>query len=122
MTVISLTGGFYQAIPCEEVAYILNDKARYIHDYPQCQTDWAGSRVTHVSVQANVIDQSSELGFTAALQCVFGMSTWVGMWLHAIGTEYYLLKTKGESDRLREVSPQRQDILRALRAEQDATK
>ncbi|KAG9093526.1 hypothetical protein FRC06_011478, partial [Ceratobasidium sp. 370] len=29
MIVISLTGGFYQAIPCKEAEYILNDKFRY---------------------------------------------------------------------------------------------
>ncbi|KAG8686036.1 hypothetical protein FRC12_024105 [Ceratobasidium sp. 428] len=122
MTVISLTGGLYQAIPCGEVAYILNNRSEYSRKYPQCQAEWTGPRVTHVSVEANVIDDTNELGFTAALQCVFGMSTWVGMWIHAIGTEYYLLKTKDESDRLREAPTKRRGILRALRADQPGAK
>ncbi|KAG9099807.1 hypothetical protein FS749_000338 [Ceratobasidium sp. UAMH 11750] len=109
MIVISLTGGFYQAIPCKEVAYILNDTSRYVRDYPQCQPEWTGPRTTHVLVEADIND-STELGLTAALWCVFGMSTWVGLWIHAIGTEYYLLKTKDESDRLREVSTKRQKL------------
>ncbi|QRV78407.1 hypothetical protein RhiJN_06422 [Ceratobasidium sp. AG-Ba] len=121
MVIITAMGGFYQVIPCDEIAYTLNNTDRYAHDYPQCQEGWNGSRVTHVAIEANIEDDS-QLGVTAALQSVFGMSTWVGLWIHAIITEYYLFKTKEESDRLLEVSMKRQNARRALIAEQGTRK
>ncbi|KAG9076367.1 hypothetical protein FS749_011878 [Ceratobasidium sp. UAMH 11750] len=101
----SLAGGFYHAIPCDDVEYVLNDKEMYARDYPQCQPGWTGSQVTHVSIEAGI---SNELAATAAIRAVFGASTWGGLWLNAIICEYYLYRTKDESDRLKTVSAKRQ--------------
>ncbi|KAG8739161.1 hypothetical protein FRC10_006084 [Ceratobasidium sp. 414] len=78
---VSLSGGFYHAIPCEDVEYILDDKEVYARDYPQCQPGWSGSQVTHVSIEAGVVN---ELAATAAIRAVFGASAWGGLWVNAV--------------------------------------
>ncbi|KAG9104538.1 hypothetical protein FRC07_009783, partial [Ceratobasidium sp. 392] len=76
MVYISITGtAFYHALPCEDIEYVLNNKALYTRDFPQCQIGWTGSPVTHVSVQAGV---DNELATTAGIRAVFGASTWAG--------------------------------------------
>ncbi|KAG8684123.1 hypothetical protein FRC09_015591 [Ceratobasidium sp. 395] len=105
---------YYYAIPCDEVAYILNDQELYVRDYPQCQSEWTGSRVTHVSIEANAAAKT-ELGITAAARSAFGASMWIAILIHVLGTEYYLYKTKDESERLRELSTKRQKARQALK-------
>lgn len=112
MIAMSVKGGFYQSISCQEVEYILDDAALYAHNYPQCQAEWMGHNTTHVTIEANL---ENELGIASGTRQTFGMSLWVGLWIHAIIVEYYLHRTKEESARLREVSTRRQNAYRALK-------
>jgi hypothetical protein len=74
---------FKQIVSCDEAAHVINDQDLYARDYPQCQATWPGPRVTHVTAEANINDVYG-LGLTAASRLVFGMSIWVGIWVHAI--------------------------------------
>ncbi|KAF8606932.1 hypothetical protein BDV93DRAFT_520546 [Ceratobasidium sp. AG-I] len=114
MIYMLLAGGFYQSMSCQEVEFILNGTALYERDYPQCWAEGPASRVTHVAVGANL----SGLGVASALRQTAAMGTWVALWIHAIGVEYYLYRTKDESDRLREVSTKRQHARRMLEERQ----
>lgn len=66
---------------CQEVAYALNNVTVYVHDYPQCQEEWNGPSVTHVSIEASL---KSSLGVASAARQTFGMSIWVAAWIHSI--------------------------------------
>ncbi|KAG9088087.1 hypothetical protein FS749_002426 [Ceratobasidium sp. UAMH 11750] len=113
MVYVTVARGYYYAIPCDQVSYILDDQELYARDYPQCQAEWIGSRVTHVSIEANVSEEAG-LGITAAARVTFGASMWIAILIHVLGTEYYLYKTKDESERLRDVSGKRQKARQAL--------
>ncbi|KAG9103838.1 hypothetical protein FRC06_007650 [Ceratobasidium sp. 370] len=111
---ISKARGYYYALPCDEVGYVLNNQELYARDYPQCQAGWTGSRVTHVSVEANAGDKTG-LGLAAAARSAFGTSMWIAILIHVLGTEYYLYKTKDESERLQQVSTKRQKVRQLLK-------
>lgn len=113
MAFVGLTGGYYTTMSCAEVAHSLNDPDLFAREYPQCLPNWSGKPVTHVSIEAGL---DSDLALAAGTQVTFGMSIWVGLWIHAIGVEYYLFKTKDESERLHEVSTKRQNARRGLLA------
>ncbi|CAE6440149.1 unnamed protein product [Rhizoctonia solani] len=109
MNIIFASGGFYTTMGCDEVANSLDNATMFIHDYPQCQPGWTGKPVTQVSVLAGRHDQ---LGIAAAARITFGTSMWISLCIHLIGTEYYLYKSKDESDRLHRVSNKLQNIRR----------
>ncbi|KAG8743518.1 hypothetical protein FRC10_011909 [Ceratobasidium sp. 414] len=111
---VSKVRGYYYAIPCDEVAYVLNNQELYARDYPQCQAEWPGSRVTHVSIEAKASEKTG-LGLTAAARSAFGTSMWIAILIHVLGTEYYLYKTKDESQRLRGLSTKRQKARQMLK-------
>ncbi|KAG8730695.1 hypothetical protein FRC12_020121 [Ceratobasidium sp. 428] len=106
---VSMVGGYYSTFSCDEVAYILNNQDLYMRDFPQCQANWPGSPVTHVSIEANPEDGTG-LGLNASPRVAFGASLWISLLIHVIGAEYYLYRTKDESERLREVSIKRQNL------------
>ncbi|KAG9094654.1 hypothetical protein FS749_012076 [Ceratobasidium sp. UAMH 11750] len=111
---VSVVRGYHHTLTCDEVGYILNNQEMYARDYPQCQPGWTGPRVNSVSIEANPGDATG-LGMAAAHRFNFGPSMWIAIWIHIIATEYYLFKTKDESDRLRELSTKRQNICRMIK-------
>ncbi|KAG9078112.1 hypothetical protein FRC06_008526, partial [Ceratobasidium sp. 370] len=58
---------------------------------------------------------ANELAATAAIRAVFGASTWGGLWINAVICEYYLFRTKDESDRLKAGSAKRQNARQMLK-------
>ncbi|KAG9125741.1 hypothetical protein FRC07_006400 [Ceratobasidium sp. 392] len=111
---LSVARGHYYTLTCDEVAHLLNNQQLYARDYPQCQPEWHGPQVKSISIEANPGDDT-ELGMTAAFRSVFGPSIWISIWIHAIVTEYYLFKSRDESNRLRELSLKRQNVRRILK-------
>ncbi|KAG9103834.1 hypothetical protein FRC06_007646 [Ceratobasidium sp. 370] len=105
---------FKQTLTCDEVAHILNNQDMYARDYPQCQPEWTGPRVKSVSIEAYPGDTTG-LGMAATVRFNFGASMWIAIWIHIIATEYYLFRTKDESNRLRELSTKRQNVRRMLK-------
>ncbi|KAG8687406.1 hypothetical protein FRC09_013508 [Ceratobasidium sp. 395] len=111
---LTATGGHYYTLTCDEVGYVLKSQDLYARNYPQCQPGWSEPQVKGVPIEANVAD-STGLGFTSVARLAFGPSMCIAILVHVIGTEFYLFKTKTESDRLREVSTKRQKIRQALK-------
>lgn len=111
MTFIGHSGGWYMAMACAEVANSLQDPVAFAHEYPQCLPTWPGKPVTHVAVEAGF---HSSPALAASGRLTFGMGMWVGLWIHAVGIEYYLFKTENESKRLRDISAKRQAIHQKL--------
>ncbi|OAQ98503.1 hypothetical protein LLEC1_01893 [Akanthomyces lecanii] len=94
-------GGFFQPKACRELASYLNSTA-LLQAYPDCM-----SLDAWVLVKADLTADGSDHQ-SAALDVGFGMATWVAIAVHAIGVEFYLQLTPGETLRLRELSHQRQ--------------
>ncbi|KAJ4153221.1 hypothetical protein LMH87_009718 [Akanthomyces muscarius] len=94
-------GGFFQPKACRELASYLNSTL-LLQEYPDCT-----SLDAWVLVKADLTADGPEHQ-SAALDVGFGMATWIAIAIHAIGVEFYLQLTPGETRRLRELSHQRQ--------------
>lgn len=103
--IITALGSYYTTMTCGEIGYIQkDDMASFASAYPECADADANH---HVVVHASFISGNiAELG--ASLRMSFGMALWMALLLHAVGVEIYLRLTPRESERLRNVSYERQ--------------
>lgn len=100
--------GYYTTMSCGELfsIYGFNQTQEVRNLYPQC--DQLGSiNETLVIVQATFENGQVEQ-ISASLRISFGMAIWFAIFLHTIGVEIYLNLTPRESNRLRQVSYERQ--------------
>ena len=99
----------YGAYPCDEVLFVYqNNATQFYDDYPACNPDnaqWAPDGYVVVKGKGG---GSSAMGSAAALCQIFGMAGVLALILHAIGVEIYLRLTPRESERLRQVSYEKQ--------------
>ncbi|KAH7322105.1 hypothetical protein B0J17DRAFT_293110 [Rhizoctonia solani] len=91
MTLISLRGGYYVTMSCNEVANSLNNTDQFFREYPQCQPNWTGKRLEYVAVQVGLEDG---LPLAAGARATFGMAAWLAIWIHLIGTECYISQSR----------------------------
>ena len=107
-TIISLIGGFYVARPCAQINYLYGEEYT-LSLYPDCRAYYTGTNPDqHVVVEANYYSATDAFQLAASLGYNFGASGWLALWLHAIAIEAYLHLTPAESQRLRQVSYERQ--------------
>ena len=98
--IISALGGFYIAMPCQQIAYMGGN----INAYAACRAD----SNAQAAVMANLETTTGAEQAAASLQLSFGMAGMLSLLMHAIGIEIYLKLTPAESERLRKVSYERQ--------------
>ncbi|KAL1859793.1 hypothetical protein Daus18300_009383 [Diaporthe australafricana] len=105
--IVSQIGGYYDARPCEQVENIFGSAEESMAAYPDCAPFFNGSDPSkQVAVEANFNGDPVQLA--VALGSNFGPAMWLAFAIHAIGVEIYLKLTPAESERLRDVSYQRQ--------------
>lgn len=102
--IVSKNGGYYRAMPCDEVKFLQDSQDSLAASYPQCLAV-NGTVDGYVAVPANF---GSKAHVASALNITFGTAGWLALTLHAVGVEVYLALTPRESERLRGVSYQRQ--------------
>ncbi|KAL9000310.1 MAG: hypothetical protein Q9169_001027 [Polycauliona sp. 2 TL-2023] len=104
--IITKTGGYYQAMQCDKISFILRDNPeKFRNTYPACFAT-NGTTDGWVVAKGNFADDPSQIG--ASFNLTFGGAGWLALAMHAIGVEIYLHLTPRESNRLRNVSYQRQ--------------
>ena len=105
--IISFSSNYYGVMPCGEIQYLLYYKPdQFQGRYPQCFLPNATSE-TPVVVDATFSNGNvEEIG--KSLNISFDLATWMAIFLHLVGVEIYLKLTPRESDRLRQVSYERQ--------------
>lgn len=111
MAFIASDRGQYTPISCDELAsrYILGSREKTIAKFPQCEAYFGGiSSQGMVAVEAS-FGLDNVPGIRAGLNSPFGAAVWLALFLHVVGIEVYLRLTPAESERLRNVSYQRQD-------------
>ena len=104
--IISRIGTYDTVKRCDEIAFIYNNDVYAVSQlYPQCTNS---SNVDQLAVvHASFFDgQPEQIG--ASLDISFGMAMWLAIFLHAVGVEIYLALTPRETERLRQVSYERQ--------------
>lgn len=104
--IISSQMSYYATtMTCGELLSILGTSQAVDELYPQCGQP--GSTVdTRAIVQAKFGSQPEQV--SAALRLSFGMALWMSLFLHGVGVEIYLNLTPRESNRLRQVSYEKQ--------------
>ncbi|KAL8752897.1 MAG: hypothetical protein Q9184_005587 [Pyrenodesmia sp. 2 TL-2023] len=103
---ISSSMSYYATtMTCGELLSIVGTSEEVDALYPQCGQP--GSTVdTRAIVQAKFGSQPEQI--SAALRLSFGMALWMALFLHGVGVEIYLNLTPRESNRLRQVSYEKQ--------------
>ena len=98
-------GGYYRAMPCKEIDFLYDNKAKFATSFPQCLS--ANSTVDGwIAVKADF--PNSKPGIAVSLGITFGAAGWLALFLHMVGVEIYLHLTPRENGRLRVVSYRRQ--------------
>ncbi|KAH8901210.1 hypothetical protein GQ53DRAFT_707487 [Thozetella sp. PMI_491] len=107
--VIPMTGTYYFSERCDKVAWLFeNDQNKTLYVYPECEAFFSGQNSNqHVSIKAQFLD-STLAEKMSVMNMIFGASMWLGLSLHAFGVELYLYLTPAETERLRQISFQRQ--------------
>ncbi|TKA80751.1 hypothetical protein B0A55_02701 [Friedmanniomyces simplex] len=105
--IISLLGGWYVSRPCAQINSILG-QTETLAAYPSCSSFYDGTSPSqHVAVAAG-FPKGTAVEIAAAMGVTFGAAGWLALWLHVTMVEIYLRMTPAESDRLRQVSYERQ--------------
>lgn len=102
--IISAIGTYQTIVSCRELNFTIDDDPEYVQMmYPQCVTNSSSD----VIVKADFSSGSRD-GIGTSLKVTFGLALWLAIFLHAAGVEIYLNLTPRESQRLRQVSYERQ--------------
>ncbi|KAM0710711.1 hypothetical protein Q7P35_001449 [Cladosporium inversicolor] len=105
--IISAAGDFWSVQNCAKLLDVIGDATTLVERYPSCSSLINDGNLKAVAaVNANFGGSTVEL--MSAMNLSFGMAGWLATSLHAIGVEVYLHLTPKESERLRQVSYQRQ--------------
>ena len=102
----SRLSGYYTTMLCGEIFSLYDTRQNVTSLYPQCGLP-GSTDATRVIVQSSFANgQAEQIG--ASLRMSFGMALWMALFLHLVGVEIYLNLTPRESNRLRQVSYERQ--------------
>ncbi|KAI9794306.1 MAG: hypothetical protein M1833_000397 [Piccolia ochrophora] len=104
--VITMLDSYYTTMPCDEITFIYGSNDSMKEHYPQCSspnTTVDGLVVVHATFGSGRPEQ-----IAASLGVSFGMAMWLALLMHLVGVEIYLALTPRESNRLRQVSYERQ--------------
>ncbi|MCJ1395272.1 hypothetical protein MMC18_008156 [Xylographa bjoerkii] len=102
--ITTLIGSYFAIYTCDELRFIHQSNLSYVDaSYPACDANSANAIAVHADLGSH---QPENIG--ASLRLNFGMAIWLSFFLHAVGVEIYLNLTPRESQRLRQVSYERQ--------------
>ncbi|KAI4721212.1 hypothetical protein E4T48_02517 [Aureobasidium sp. EXF-10727] len=105
--IISMNRNWYTVRPCAQIAFALGENDT-LAAYPQCADYFNGNAPNlPVIVTADFASENS-MELSVALGIPFGAAGWLALLLHTIAIEFYLRLTPRESNRLRQVSCERQ--------------
>ena len=94
--------------PCVQIDSVLH-KAYTLQLYPGCAPFYTGENPQQqVAVEANYFSKTDPFGPAVSIAEFFGTGGWLALWIHVIAVEFYLRLTPAESQRLRQVSYERQ--------------
>ena len=103
--IVTKTGGYYRAMSCDEIKFILGNQNQFEASYPQCSAV-NGTIDGYIALPATFNTDAARIGNTLGM--CFGTAGWLALAMHAVGVEIYLRLTPRENERLRTVSYQRQ--------------
>jgi hypothetical protein len=103
---IITTLDYYTTRSCDEIAFIYGSSSLFEKYYPQCSNPNQTVDGVVVVKAKFVVGRPEQIG--ASLGMSFGAAIWLALFLHLVGLEIYLALSPRESNRLRQVSYERQ--------------
>lgn len=98
---------YYTAMPCGKIAFIQQNSTELMDMYyPECNMPGVTADDLAVVQVKFPFGRAEQVG--AGLGIGFGMAIWMALLLHTVGVEVYLALTPRESERLRQVSYEKQ--------------
>jgi hypothetical protein len=97
---------YYTTRSCDEIAFIYGSSNLFEKYYTQCSNPNQTVDGMVVVKAKFVVGRPEQIG--ASLGMSFGAAIWLALFLHLVGLEIYLALTPRESNRLRQVSYERQ--------------
>ena len=104
--IISSIGGFFTVRPCAQINFVLG-KQGTLFFYPDCADFFTGDAQKQVIVAAD-FHSNNPIEIAASLGIPFGPAGWLAFFIHVVIIELYLRLTPAETDRLKQVSYERQ--------------
>ncbi|KAK1086741.1 hypothetical protein LTR33_001425 [Friedmanniomyces endolithicus] len=114
MMLISTMNGWYVTRPCAQIGSIFGPH-HTVAVYPECQAYFNGTNPQQVAIVVASMSNGNPISIAATLGVSFGSAGWLAFWIHAVLVEVYLRLTPIESERLRQVSYERQLARRSKR-------
>ncbi|KAK0351900.1 hypothetical protein LTR91_025381 [Friedmanniomyces endolithicus] len=105
--IISTMNGWYVTRPCAQIGSIFGPH-HTVAVYPECQAYFNGTNPQQVAIVVASMSNGNPISIAATLGVSFGSAGWLAFWIHAVLIEIYLRLTPIESERLRQVSYERQ--------------
>ncbi|KAK6000558.1 hypothetical protein QM012_003804 [Aureobasidium pullulans] len=105
--IISISRDWYTVRTCAQVAFALGQNDT-LAAYPQCADYFNGNAPNLPVIVTADFASDNAMEISAALGVPFGAAGWLALLLHTIAIETYLRLTPRESNRLRQVSYERQ--------------
>jgi Predicted membrane protein (DUF2306) len=104
--IITMLNSYYTTMSCEEITFIYGSSDPVNKFYPQCSS--SNTTADELVVVHALFGSGRPEQIGASLRVSFGMGMWLAIFMHAVGVEIYLALTPRESNRLRQVSYERQ--------------
>ncbi|KAI1365842.1 hypothetical protein F5Y08DRAFT_352454 [Xylaria arbuscula] len=101
-------GSYYGTQPCDKIDFALGGQDATLSLYPECTTFYSGEIPDQEALVRATFHGQNVIEVAAAFDIVFGPCGWLALTLHIFLAELYLRLTAAESERLRNVSYQRQ--------------
>ncbi|KAH0343714.1 hypothetical protein KCU83_g8686, partial [Aureobasidium melanogenum] len=105
--IISMSRDWYTVQPCAQIAFALG-QSKTLVAYPQCAEYFNGNAPNLPVIVTADFASNNSMELSAALGIPFGAAGWLALLSHSIAIETYLRLTPKESNRLRQVSYERQ--------------
>jgi len=105
-TIITMLDSYYTTMSCNEITFMYGSSNPVKKIYPQCSNP--NSTVDDLVVVHAKLGSGRPEQISASLGMSFGMAMWLAIVMHLVGVEVYLALTPRESNRLRQVSYERQ--------------
>ncbi|RWA10709.1 hypothetical protein EKO27_g4384 [Xylaria grammica] len=90
---ISFIGGYYSAMPCDKINFAMGSREETLQWYPECSPYFTEDNVFQKAVVDADLFGPNLMQLAAALNLTYGMSAWLALVFHVVGSELYIRST-----------------------------
>ncbi|KAI0199332.1 hypothetical protein F4808DRAFT_432800 [Astrocystis sublimbata] len=90
--IISKTGGYSMAVPCDKIEFVLGSPERTLELYPECSSYVNGTNLFRKAAADAYIftPEVDVVQLVAAMSMTYGVAGWIALFAHVVGLEVYI--------------------------------